>query len=180
LIAATHQELPALVAAGRFRQDLYYRLCADRIETPSLRQQLADRPEDLGAMVRFIAGRIAPHSEALAEELAGEILGWIEAHLGPAHPWPGNFRELEQCARNVVVHGSYLPASPASADPNLELARALAAHPLASEELSTLHCTAAVYRAGNYLQAAKDLGLDRRTVKARVDRDLLRRLQRLT
>ena len=44
--------------AGRFRHDLYYRLCADQVVTPSLAEQLADRPEDLPELVRFIAREV--------------------------------------------------------------------------------------------------------------------------
>ena len=58
IIAATNRDLAAEMHAGRFRHDLYYRLCADQIVTPSLAEQLADRPEDLTEMVRFIAGKV--------------------------------------------------------------------------------------------------------------------------
>ncbi len=47
IIAATDRDLVAEMQAGRFREDFYYRLCADKIETPPLRAQLHDRPEDL-------------------------------------------------------------------------------------------------------------------------------------
>ena len=58
IIAATNRDLAAEMQAGRFRRDFYYRLCADQIVTPSLAEQLADRPEDLAEMVRFIAGDV--------------------------------------------------------------------------------------------------------------------------
>ena len=53
-IAATNRELELEMQSGRFREDLYYRLCADRIQTPTLREQLADRPEDLIELTRHI------------------------------------------------------------------------------------------------------------------------------
>ena len=58
IIAATNRDLAAEMHAGRFRHDLYYRLCADQIVTPSLAEQLADRPEDLPELVRFIAREV--------------------------------------------------------------------------------------------------------------------------
>ena len=67
--------------AGRFREDLYYRLCSDLIPTPSLDEQLRDAPDELAALVRFIARRVVGDAEA--ERLAAEIEGWIDAHLGP-------------------------------------------------------------------------------------------------
>ena len=47
MIAATNRYLAQEITAGRFREDLYYRICADWIATPTLREQLADAPEDL-------------------------------------------------------------------------------------------------------------------------------------
>src|SRR5207244_4143346 len=99
IIAATNRDLAAEMRAGRFREDFYYRLCADRITTPSLREQLADAPDDLHDMLRFIARKEI--GEAEAESLAAEVGDWIRQNLGRDYPWPGNFRELEQCVRNV-------------------------------------------------------------------------------
>ena len=53
LIAATNRDLPAEIRAGQFREDLYYRLCADLIQTPSLAEQIRDSPQvlrELGAL----------------------------------------------------------------------------------------------------------------------------------
>ena len=92
--------------AGRFREDLYYRLCSDLITTTPLREQLADAPEDLHNLVLFTAQRIAGDD---AEELAREVEAWIEGNLGRDYAWPGNIRELEQCVRNCLVRGEYHP-----------------------------------------------------------------------
>ena len=51
LITATNRDLAAAIAAGRFREDLYYRLCSDQVTTPSLAEQLADAPELLRDLV---------------------------------------------------------------------------------------------------------------------------------
>ena len=59
LIAATNRNLADEMRTGRFREDLYYRLCSDLITTTPLREQLADAPEDLHNLVLFAAERIA-------------------------------------------------------------------------------------------------------------------------
>src|SRR5262249_59204856 len=59
LIAATNRDLPREMEEGRFRENFSYRLCSDLIVTPSLAEQLRDRPAERGALVRFIAQRVA-------------------------------------------------------------------------------------------------------------------------
>ncbi len=108
IIAATNRDLAAEMRAGRFREDFYYRLCADRITTPSLQEQLHDAPEDLHNLLLFIARREITDEEA--ESLATEVEGWIKRSLPGNYPWPGNFRELEQCVRNVMIRQTYQPA----------------------------------------------------------------------
>jgi hypothetical protein len=97
IIAATNRDLVAEMEAGRFRRDFYYRLCSDVIITPSLCEQLADSPHELPRLVGFIARRLV--GDLQADELAGEVLEVVEKQLSPTYPWPGNFRELEQCVR---------------------------------------------------------------------------------
>jgi DNA-binding NtrC family response regulator len=109
IIAATNRDLAAEVQAGRFREDFYFRLCADQITTPSLSEQLRDRPEDLRVMVEFVCRSVV--GEEKAKRLAGEVVGWIEKHprLGRGYAWPGNFRELEQCVRSYTIRKEYHP-----------------------------------------------------------------------
>jgi DNA-binding NtrC family response regulator len=164
IIAATNRDLAAAMAAGRFREDLYYRLCSDLIRTPTLAEQLADAPEDLANLLRHIARRLVGLE---ADALVAEAETWIAAHLGPSYAWPGNIRELEQCVRNVLVRGEYRPAR-AEREPGL--ADEIEAGALTADELLDRYCDS-VYRAsGSYEAAARRLRLDRRTVKARVSR----------
>ncbi len=57
LLAATNRDLAAEMRAGRFREDLYYRLCSDCVQAPALREQLADRPAALAGLVRYLRAR---------------------------------------------------------------------------------------------------------------------------
>jgi transcriptional regulator of acetoin/glycerol metabolism len=150
--------------AGRFREDLYYRLCSDLIATPSLREQLSDAPHDLEELVRFIARRLVGKEEAGA--VTSEVLQWIEGHLGESYAWPGNFRELEQCVRNILVRKEYRPTSRAESSPWLFDLREGS---LTAEELLEAYCAHVYERSGNFLETARRLGLDRRTVKSKVE-----------
>jgi transcriptional regulator with PAS, ATPase and Fis domain len=106
LIAATNRRLEKAIRQGAFREDLYYRLCSDQIVTPSLRQQIDESPGVLPDLVVFLARRVAgPESEALA----AETMAWMETHLDARYEWPGNYRELEQCVRNILIRKNYQP-----------------------------------------------------------------------
>ena len=106
IIAATNRDLEAEVAGGRFRSDLYYRLCADRIETPSLAALVEADPEELVRLVRLLAARLVGDE---ADEVAADVIAWIRRELGSDYPWPGNVRELEQCVRNIIVAAAIAP-----------------------------------------------------------------------
>ena len=167
LIAATNRDLATEIQAGRFREDLYYRLCADVIETPSLAAQLREAPDDLGHLLRLLAARVAGEEEAAG--LAAETERWIRNRLGADYPWPGNVRELEQCLRNVLVRGAYRPrreAAPASAADGL--LGALRSGPMTAEELVRRYAAVVFRETGSYQETARRLGLDRRTVKAKL------------
>jgi transcriptional regulator with GAF, ATPase, and Fis domain len=179
IVAATNRDLAAELARGRFREDFYYRLCADRIRTPGLREQLDDHPEDLRSFVVVIARRLFGEREG--DAIAREVYAWIEANLPRDYAWPGNVRELEQCVRNVVIRGSYEPALHAAVEPArgaaAELAGELARGSLDAGTLLSRYATLVYQRAGSYEEAARRLGLDRRTVRARIDRAFLSRLR---
>jgi len=165
LIAATNRNLADEIAAGRFREDLYYRLCSDLIETPSLRQQLNESPGVLDDLVLYMARRVAGDE---AEALAGEAIDWIEKNLGKEYEWPGNYRELEQCLRNLLIRRDYRPAPgdpAASSDDPFADARSCR---LTAEELLNRYCVLVYRQCGSYEEAGRRLGLDRRTVKRRV------------
>ena len=108
LVTATNRDLAKEIFEGRFREDLYYRLCSDTIRTPSLRKHLDDSPAALGGLISFIARGLVGEESS---ELVPEVQNWIEQHVGLDYAWPGNIRELEQCVRNVLVRQQYQPQS---------------------------------------------------------------------
>ena len=165
ILAATNRDLGAEIQSGRFREDFYYRLCADRIETPTLRVQLDECPEDLERLLLFIARRIVP---AEAESLAAEVNAWVTKQLDKEYTWPGNVRELEQCFRNIMIHGEYRPALVAGQQANSNLVEALKAGQLTAEELLQYYCRHVYEQCGSYEQTAQRLKLDRRTVKRKI------------
>jgi len=174
LITATNRDLEAAMRKGQFREDLYYRLCSDQVATPALADQLDDSPAILSELVRYMARRVAgPDGDALSHE----VLQWIEGNLDPKYRWPGNYRELEQCVKNVLIRRNYRPSTSPSDGPIQEIARDLQAGKLTMEELESRYVTILYAQTGSYEEAARRLGLDRRTVKAKVDQGLLRRLR---
>lgn len=93
IIAATHKNLPELIAAGTFREDLYYRLNVIPITLPPLRQ----RGEDVALLARHfldIAAREGLPRKRLDESGSARLV---------AHDWPGNVRELENLMRRLAV-----------------------------------------------------------------------------
>ena len=170
LIAATNRDLAAEIGRERFREDLYYRLCADRIVTPGLAEQLRDRPETMPELVLFMARRAAG---AEAEALALQVEEWVAKELPAGYPWPGNYRELEQCVRNILIRKSYRPLEVAVRQGvNGFYDRMRRGEATAAEVLGFY--SALVYgQCGSYEETARRIDLDRRTVKARVDEWLL-------
>jgi transcriptional regulator with AAA-type ATPase domain len=174
LITATNQDLGAAMHARLFREDLYYRLCSDVIVTPSLEEQLRDSPSVLPELVLFIAKRIAASD---AEALADEVEQWIRTGLHPDYPWPGNIRELEQCVRSVMIHGEYQPARMPLRPALQDTLDGIEHGAFTADKLLSRYCTLVYSQTGNYQETARRLQLDRRTVKSKVDEELLARLR---
>jgi Nif-specific regulatory protein len=94
VITATNKDLQAEVTAGRFREDLYYRLAVVPVQLPPLRERIGDVPFLAGHLMEQIAsarGRAAPRIDA-------EILDAMERY-----PWPGNVRQLENVLRRISL-----------------------------------------------------------------------------
>ncbi len=174
LIASTNRDLDVEMRAGRFREDLYYRLCSDLIVTPSLRDQLRDSPDELPNLVAFVCKRVVGADEAAA--LADEVLACVERDIGAEYAWPGNVRELEQCVRNVLVRKRYQPRPAPGTSPSDDLSAALLEGAVTAKELLGRYCTHVYAKTKSYQETARRLELDRRTVKRSIDHDLLERL----
>ncbi len=170
LIAATNRDLAQAMEQGLFREDFYYRMCSDLIVTPSLYEQLQEAPEVLHSLITFTAHRIVgPEADALAAEVAD----WIQNHLGRDYTWPGNIRELEQCVRNVLIRKAYYPPNRQPQTSRDRLTQALRQSNLTADELLRHYCTLVFAQTGSYAETARRLDLDRRTVKSKIDPDML-------
>lgn len=166
IIAATHRNLALEMKQGSFRADFYYRLCSDIIVTPTLREQLSESPAELRNLVLFIALRFAGDE---AESVSDEVVEWIGRNLGRDYAWPGNFRELEQCVRNVLIRREYLPPRAPAGDIQDDWIDSILAGRLTADELLNSYCRRVHSETGNYVETARRVRLDRRTVKARVE-----------
>jgi transcriptional regulator with PAS, ATPase and Fis domain len=160
-MAATNRNLGLAIRKRKFREDLYYRLCSDQIVTPSLRQQIDESPEVMRDLVLFMSQRVAGEE---AETLAEQAYEWIQKNVDAAYRWPGNYRELEQCVRNILIRNEYQTSRLASRDVFAE-ARAGS---MTAEELLSRYCTLVHEMTGSYEETARRLDIDRRTVKAKV------------
>jgi two-component system response regulator HydG len=94
VVAATHRDLKAEAAAGRFREDLYYRLNVFPVVLPALR----DRREDVPLLAAHF---LEKHASALRKEIADFEADALRALTG--YPWPGNVRELENAIERAVA-----------------------------------------------------------------------------
>jgi DNA-binding NtrC family response regulator len=189
LVCASNRDLAAAVAGGRFREDLYHRINTVPVAVPPLRERLEDVPELVQALVRR-ANREAGTSIQSVERAALERL--------KAYAWPGNVRELEHVIRRSVMatRGSVLTVHDLSFAAEVDesglseverLADVLASvgqrlveaaerspgapplHELAMERLErSLVDAALAATGGNQVAAARLLGLNRSTFRARL------------
>jgi two-component system, NtrC family, response regulator GlrR len=155
LIAATHRDLAALVEAGKFREDLYYRLAVVKLRVPPLRER-ADDVEPL--IARFSA---EAHAPALPDETVAAF---------KRHAWPGNVRELKNAIQAFAAVGTV----PFAAPPELPELRAVFSRlidvtkPFAEQKERVLSSFVRVYlelllasTGGNQSEAARIAGLER-------------------
>ena len=119
VIAATHRDLSAEVKAGRFREDLFFRLCAARVALPALRS----RPRELPLLAKAFLARACKQLGRAPPAIAGTAMAQLAAHA-----WPGNVRELRNVMSTLAaLHegptieeiplGGEAPAAPPSTPP---------------------------------------------------------------
>jgi two-component system NtrC family response regulator len=94
IVCATHQDLEAMIAEGRFREDLYYRLAEIVVKIPSL----AERPGDSVLLARHFVNRFGKELKTKVQSLSADALAAIDGYA-----WPGNVRELENRIKRAVI-----------------------------------------------------------------------------
>jgi len=161
VLSATNADLGAEVAAGRFRQDLLFRLNTIEIRIPPLR----DRRDDIPRLAQHF---LAAHSRRYRKVLGGFEGAALEAML--AHPWPGNVRELDHAVERAVLMatGDRVRVG--------DLALRRASEPARLDELSLEQVENLLVRkamdryGGNVSQAARALGLSRSALYRRLEK----------
>ena len=155
VISATNADLPAMIRAGQFREDLYYRLNLIELRVPAL----ADRPDDILPLAEHFVGGAKAISPAAREALL-------------RHRWPGNVRELKNTLQRALLLGTGTDIT--VADLGLPAAAGGApggAQPGADAEPDRAAIEAAIARANGVLsQAAAELGLSRQALYRRLER----------
>lgn len=160
IVCATHQNLDEMIAQGRFREDLYYRLAEIIVRIPTL----AERPGDAGLLARHFLMKFAPKMNPAVKGLAPDALSAIDRWN-----WPGNVRELENRIKRAVImaDGKLISAAdldlaaPAEDDDGADMINLKAVRDSADQR--------AIRRAiarteGNISNAAKLLGISRPTL----------------
>ena len=157
VVCATHQNLTQLIAEGRFREDLFYRINEVCVQVPSLRERVGDA----ALLASYFLRRFAAEFKRPIRAFGPGALAAIEAH-----PWRGNVRELENRIKRAVImaSGSAIGAADleledaAEPQPSLDLREAR----LRAERMVLQQ--ALVYSKSNLSQAAKLLGISRPTL----------------
>jgi two-component system NtrC family response regulator len=161
VVCATHRDLPEMVAAGEFREDLMYRINTFEIFLPPLRDRLDDIPE----LAEHLLGRSRARAGGVGRRLADDAISALKVHV-----WPGNVRELA----NVIEHATILcDEGPITADclpvhfnrRQLTGAAANRPGPISLRDLEMQAIYQALERhSGNKPKAAEELGISLKTL----------------
>jgi transcriptional regulator with PAS, ATPase and Fis domain len=160
IVAATNRDLRALVNAGQFRADLYYRFAVVSVELPPLRDRLEDLPMLAAALMdHLVRERSIPSRITLHAELLNSLT---------RHPWPGNVRELRNYLEQLLV---FEEPPPLTAESNNAQADELDGLPLRNAKAILIERFERGYferllgaTNGNVAEAARRAGVDRATV----------------
>jgi two-component system NtrC family response regulator len=156
VLTATNSDLQSLMAEGRFREDLYYRIGVVTLTLPPLR----DREDDVVLIAEALARRYATEA---GRKLTGFSKDGLQALR--AHAWPGNVRELENRVRRaaVMAEGSRIAATDLELAPGTTAARQGLRELRAGLERETIKAALKRNR-GNISQTASELGISRPTL----------------
>ncbi len=157
IVAATNKDLPALVATGKFRSDLFYRIRVARIDLPALR----DRREDIPLLVSEFLTESVTENRKSVEDLHAEAMQVLLRYS-----WPGNIRELKSAIDFAVIH---CPAKHIRAtDLPPELFDSGSPTPLPSTHERDVILKTLEHVKGNRAAAARNLGISRATFYRRL------------
>jgi transcriptional regulator with AAA-type ATPase domain len=162
VIAAANPSIDQYLMQGEFRHDFYYRLCSDRIELPTLRQRIAESPQELEDVVHHMIRKITGMIDRGLKSMVMEVL----KRLG-GHDWPGNVRELEQAIRQILMSQQYCPLKGAEESVGKLDAfnRQMKDGTLTASELLSGYASHLYESNGSYETVSKIMNVDRRTVK---------------
>ena len=162
IISATNSDLAEEVAAGRFRQDLLFRLNTIEVRLPPLRE----RREDIPLLAQHFLGRNSQHYR---KNLSGFDEAAMQALI--SHPWPGNVRELDHCVERAVLmaQGNLVRAGDLGLRPAREGSYRLEDMSLEEVEAFLIKKTLARCE-GNVSRAAETLGLSRSALYRRLEK----------
>jgi DNA-binding NtrC family response regulator len=163
VIAATNRSLDELRRDGKFRDDFYYRLCSDVISVPTLRQRIAEHPQEMDLLLNELVARLTSQSD---EKLAARVAQALRQAPGSDYAWPGNVRELEQAVRRVLLTGRYEgQATPSAGGLIARYLAAIESGSLTADEILAGYCARLYELLGSYEEVARRTQLDRRTVR---------------
>ena len=172
ILAATNRNLEQEVKAGKFREDLYYRLSVVTLRVPALKERRTDIPLLAERFLATVLDREGHKQLTLSEETIRTLV---------AYNWPGNVRELESAIEYAVLHARGHAIAPEDLPEKLQSAqvRTAARQPLSAlfEDLPALDELERRYllyileiAGGNRTRAAEILGIDRRTLYRMIER----------
>jgi transcriptional regulator with PAS, ATPase and Fis domain len=156
VICATNRDLETEVAAGRFRADLFYRLCVVPITVPPLRNRQGDIPE----LVQYFLEKVSEDMDRAHPGMSDKALERLMQHR-----WPGNVRELENAVRFAVIKSQGAPIQPRHLPVQVRGDSAPRSRKPARRKLDMDHVQKALgITAGNKSEAARYLGVSRATL----------------
>ena len=158
IVCATHQNLDAMIAENRFREDLYYRLAEIVVKIPSL----AERPGDATLLAKSFLTRFAAEMNPRVRGFASDALAAIDAWS-----WPGNVRELENRVKRAVIMADEKLVSAADLDllePDEQVINALNLKSAREQSDRKVIRHALARSEGNISSTAKMLGISRPTL----------------
>ena len=170
LVCATNRNLPNEIKAGRFREDLYYRLNVVELHLPPLRERI----EDIELLLQHYVNVFAQENHLPAPKISSNVLSILQRYI-----WPGNIRELRNFAENAVLMHAGRTLEETDLDPKFTASVATPTDAVSSElttvsvpqkDEKTYIAEALVKTHGNRSEAARLLNMPRRTFYRKLEK----------